>query len=47
MEITPLKHPKDAINVASMLELGIQKIISEDKDYDKTELIQRVHPKDL
>ena len=47
MEITPLKRPKDAINVATMLEHGIQKVISEDEDYDKTELIQRVHPTDL
>jgi len=47
MEITPLKRPKDAINVATMLEHGIQKIISEDQDYDTTDLIQRVHPVDL
>ena len=47
MEITPLKRPKDAINAATMLEHGIQKIISEDKEYDKVGLIQRVHPKDL
>ena len=47
MEITPLKRPKDAINVATMLEHGIQKVISEDEDYDKTELIQRVDPTDL
>jgi predicted nucleic acid-binding protein len=47
MEITPLKRPKDAINVATMLEHDIQKIISEDKEYDKVGLIQRVHPKDL
>ncbi len=47
MEITPLKRPKDAINAATMLEHGIQKIISEDKEYDKVDLIQRVHPKDL
>jgi len=47
MEITPIKRPKDAINVATMLEHGIQKIVSEDKEYDKVGLIQRVHPKDL
>jgi predicted nucleic acid-binding protein len=47
MEITPLKRPKDAINVATMLEYGIPKIVSEDKEYDEVGLIQRVHPKDL
>lgn len=47
MEVTPLKRPKDAINVATMLEHDIQKIISEDTDYDTTDLIQRVHPVDL
>jgi predicted nucleic acid-binding protein len=47
MEITPLKRPKDAINVATMLEHNISKIISEDKEYDKVGLIRRVHPKDL
>jgi predicted nucleic acid-binding protein len=47
MEITPLKRPKDAINVATMLEHNIPKIVSEDKEYDKVGLIQRVHPKDL
>jgi len=47
MEITPLKRPKDAINVATMLEYNIPKIVSEDKEYDKVGLIQRVHPKDL
>ena len=47
MEITPLKRPKDAINVATMLEQDIPKIVSEDKEYDKVSLIQRVHPKDL
>lgn len=47
MEITPLKRPKDAINVATMLEHRIPKIISEDKEYDKVDLIQKVHPKDL
>jgi predicted nucleic acid-binding protein len=47
MEITPLKRPKDAINVATMLEHRIPKIISEDKEYDKVNLIQKVHPKDL
>ena len=47
MEITPLKRPKDAINVATMLEHHIPKIITEDKEYDKVNLIQKVHPKDL
>ena len=47
MEITPLKRPKDAINVATMLAHSILKIVSEDKEYDKISLIQRVHPKDL
>jgi len=47
MEITPLKRPKDAINVATMLEHNIPKIVSEDEEYDKVGLIQRVHPKDL
>jgi len=47
MEITPLKRPKDAINVATMLEHGIPKIVSEDKEYDRAGLIQRVHPKNL
>jgi len=47
MEITPLKRPKDALNVATMLEHDIPKIISEDKEYDKVGLIQRVHPKAL
>ena len=47
METTPLKRPKDAINVATMLEHDIQRIVSEDKEYDKVSLIQRVHPKDL
>ena len=47
MEITPLKRPKDAINVATMLEHDIPKIVSEDKEYDKVGLIERVHPKDL
>lgn len=47
MEITSLKRPKDAINVATMLEHDIPKIISEDKEYDKVSLIQRVHPKNL
>jgi predicted nucleic acid-binding protein len=45
MEITQLKRPKDAINVATMLEHHIPKIISEDKEYDKVNLIQKVHPK--
>ena len=47
MEITPLKRPKDAINVATMLEYSLAKIVSEDKEYDKVDLIQRVHPKDF
>jgi len=47
MEITPLKRPKDAINVATMLQHNIPKIISEDQEYDKVGLIERVHPKDL
>ena len=47
MEITPLKRPKDAINVATMLEHSLAKIVSEDKEYDKVDLIQRVHPKDF
>jgi predicted nucleic acid-binding protein len=47
METTPLKRPKDAINVATMLEHDIQTIISEDEDYDKLDLIRRIHPKDL
>jgi len=32
MGITPLKRPKDAINVATMLEQSITEIISEDED---------------
>ena len=47
MEITPLKRPKDAINVATMLEHNIAKIISEDEDYDKIDLVERVHPRDM
>ena len=47
VENTPLKQPKDAINVATMLENKIPLIISEDKDYDKVRLIQRVHPKEI
>lgn len=35
IEITPIKRPKDAINVATMLKHCIPKIISEDKEYDK------------
>lgn len=46
MEINPLR-PKDAINVATMLENDIGLIISEDKDYDGTGLVQRIHPRDL
>src|SRR3990172_13018812 len=45
IETTPLKRPKDAINVATMLEHDIQRIVSEDKEYDKESLIQKVHPK--
>ena len=47
METTPLKRHKDTINVATMLEHDIQIIISEDKEYDKVGLIQRVHSKDV
>jgi len=48
IEITPIKRPKDAINVATMLKHRIPKIISEDKGYDKVSfLVERVHPKDL
>ena len=47
VETTSLKQPKDAINVATMLENKIQLIISEDKDYDKVQLIKRIHPKEL
>lgn len=47
MEITPLKRPKDAVNVATMLEQVIQRIISEDREYDKVDLVQRIHLKDL
>jgi predicted nucleic acid-binding protein len=47
MEITALKRPKDAINVATMLEQNIGKIISEDEDYDKIDFVERVHPKEV
>ena len=47
VETTPLKRPKDAINVATMLENKIRLIISEDKDYDKVQLVQRIHPKEI
>jgi predicted nucleic acid-binding protein len=47
MEIHHLKHPKDAINVATMVENGITHIVSEDADYDKVSLIRRIHPKDF
>ena len=48
IEITPIKRPKDVINVATMLKHRIPKIISEDKEYDKVSfLVERVHPKDL
>jgi len=30
-----------------MLEHNIPKIVSEDEEYEKVNLIQRVHPKDL
>jgi predicted nucleic acid-binding protein len=47
IETTPLRQPKDAINVATMLEHDIQTIISEDKEFDNVTLIRRMHPKDL
>lgn len=47
MEVTRLKRPKDAINVATMLEHGITKIISEDMDYDRIDIVERIHPKDV
>jgi len=47
METTPFKRPKDAINIATMLEHNITKIISEDEDYDKIDLVERVHPKEI
>ena len=47
IETTPLKSPKDAINVATMLENKIEFIVSEDKDYDRVNLIQRIHPKEI
>lgn len=47
MKATSLRRPKDAINVATMLEYGVPRIISEDKDYDEVDLVERVHPKDL
>ncbi len=47
IETTPLKGPKDAINVATMLENKIELIISEDKDYDCVNLIKRIHPKEI
>lgn len=47
VENTPLKQPKDAINVATMLQNNIPLIVSEDKDYDRVQLIRRIHPKDL
>ena len=46
MEIYPIR-PKDAINIATMLEKNIRFIISEDKDYDKIDLVQRINPRDL
>ena len=46
MEIYPLR-PKDAINVATMLENDIAFIVSEDTDYDETGLVQRIHPRNL
>jgi predicted nucleic acid-binding protein len=46
MEIYPLT-PKDAINIATMLENNIRLIVSDDKDYDKAGLVQRIHPQDL
>jgi len=47
IETTSLKGPKDAINVATMLTNKIPFIVSEDSDYDRVQLIQRIHPKDL
>jgi len=47
IETTPLKRPKDAINVATMLEQNIEFMVSEDTDYDKVDFIKRLHPKDL
>ena len=47
MDITPLNRPKDAINVASMLEHEIPFIVSEDTDYDGIDLVERVHPREL
>ena len=47
IETTPLKRPNDAINEATMIEHHIQAIISEDNEYDRINLIQRVHPKDM
>jgi predicted nucleic acid-binding protein len=47
MEVAPLKRPKDAINVATMLEHNITTIISEDTDYDALDIVERVHPKDV
>jgi len=47
MELTPLKRPKDAINVATMLQHHKPKNISADKESDKINLIQRVHPTTL
>jgi predicted nucleic acid-binding protein len=47
LEMTRIKRPKDAINVATMLEDGIFSIISEDKEYDCVRSIQRIHPKDV
>jgi len=46
MEISSLA-PKDAINIATMLENNIRLIVSEDRDYDKAGLVQRIHPLDL
>lgn len=46
MEIYPLR-PKDAINVATMLENDIEFIVSEDRNYDETGLVKRIHPRDL
>ena len=46
MEIYPLT-PKDAINIATMLENNIKLLVSDDKDYDRAGLVQRIRPQDL
>jgi predicted nucleic acid-binding protein len=47
IETTSLKKPKDAINVATMLEYQIPVIISNDKEYDRVNLIKRIHPQNV